>query len=150
MGNKAVNIFIRKGKAYIPTLAKTDMGVYMDIDPVYIVDPNIDNLANAIDQVFRTGNPKIPHPTRDQIKRLPHPVFKAAKVSSWKKFTEGCKCYGISWVYDGLILEFFKLGEKRSFIPDRPKTRAFPPGTNMREIVQAILDDLHSRPELQG
>jgi hypothetical protein len=143
-----VSIYVRKGKAHIPTLAKTETGVYLTIDPVYTIDLNVDNLTTAINIVRKAGNPRIPHPTRDEIIRLPQPVLKASKVNSWKKMAEGGTSYTISFETENIVLYFTKLDEKARIISDTSKTLQFPPGTSIKDIVQAILDDVQSRPEL--
>lgn len=148
MGCAAVDVFVRRGKSYIPTLAKTDMGVYMTVAPVYMVDLDIDKLTETIEQMCKTGNPDIPHPTRDEAKHLPQPLLKAAKVNSWKKFAEGGTSYAISWRKEDIILGFYKLDEKGRFVNDMPKERHFPIRTDIRKIAQVILEDVFSHPEL--
>jgi len=147
MDKKRVSINIRKGKAYIPTLARTELGVYITVDPVYTVDLNIGNLTQIIEKVLKTGNPRIPHPTREELSHLPDPVLKAAKVSSWKKLAEGGATYSISQQDEGFDLEFYKKDEKGRFITDTSKTRRFPLGTELKEIITIILEDVNSHSE---
>jgi hypothetical protein len=144
------SVYVRRDKAYVPTLARTDVGVYLTVDPVYTVSLSVDELAQAIERVLSAGNPRIPHPTLDKIDHLPQPVLKAAKVGSWTKLAQGGTSYSILMHPEGATLYFSKLDEKGRFVTDISKTRQFPPATDVRDIVQAILDDVHSRPELQN
>ncbi len=148
MDNKEVSIYIRKGKAYIPVLAKTDDGFYLNVSPVYTVDLDIENLANIIGEVLKAGNPRIPTPSTDEMRRLPQPVLQAAKVTSWKKLAQGGTAYDISERPEGYTLEFSKKDEKGRFVTDSYKTREFPLSTDLKEIVQAMFEDIHSHPEL--
>jgi hypothetical protein len=143
-----VSILIYNNMAYIPTLAKTKLGVHITIEPVYTSDLNINVLTQAVEKALQSGNPKIPHPTRDEIETWPDPVLKATKVSSWSKLSKGGgTTYHISFGSDSIILYFYKKDEKGRFITDISKTLKFPPETNIRDIVKIILDDINSRSE---
>lgn len=147
---ESVTIIVRDGKAYIPTEAKTDLGVYIMTSPVYTISLDIDNneLTNAIERVLKAGNPKIPHPTLYEMDHLPQPVLKAAGVKSWKKLAEGGTSYSIIFGKEKISLYFSKHDKKGRFTTDILKTRHFPVNTEIKIIVQIILDDFHSRPEL--
>jgi hypothetical protein len=148
MDKKRVSINIRKGVIYIPTLVKTEWGVYMDTDPVSIVNLEVEDLTVIIKNMLEKGNPIIPHPSREEISRKPQPLLKAAKVSSWKKFAEGGGTYTLTQQKEGFILDFYKKDETGRFITDVSKTQQFSNETNLQQIVQVILDDIKSHPEL--
>jgi hypothetical protein len=146
--NKTVSIYIHKGKAYIPTLAKTEWGVYINTDPVSVSNLGMEDLIAVIQYMFEKGNPIIPQPSREEIKNLPQPLLKAAKVSSWKQLAQGGTTYSIYWKPEGIFLDFFKKDEKGRFITDISKGQKFAPETNLQQIVQIILEDIQSHPEL--
>jgi len=145
---KKISLIIRKGKAYIPTLAKTEWGVYMTMEPVYTVDLDDNALINSIKQLLKSGNTQVSNPSKEDLNHQPDPVLKAAKVNSWKKLSVGGATYTISQQPEGFTLEFYKKDEKGRFITDTSKTREFPPETNLREIVRIVLEDIYSHPEL--
>ena len=147
MDSNRVIMFVRKGKAYIPTLAKTDKGVYVTINPVFTVELNIAELMRVTEDILKIGHPEMKHPTKDQLAKMGHPMLKAADVSSWKKLSEGGTAYWIIWRKEEIVLEFSKKGERGSFAVDSSKTQHFPNGTDLRMILQVMLDDLKSHPE---
>src|SRR5688572_21248607 len=78
-------LYLRKGMAYVPTVAQTGAGFYTNIEPVAVV-PVTDSgaLENAIKIAMSKGNPIVPTPTRDAF---PKPVvLEYAKVKSWSAF----------------------------------------------------------------
>ena len=88
------HIYFRKGTVFIPTVAKTDAGFFMDIDPVAVVEGvNHQTVAEAIKAVISKGNPTVATPTRATF---PKPVIlKYANVKSWATFEKGAFCWTI-------------------------------------------------------
>jgi hypothetical protein len=87
-------LYLRNGIAYVPTVAKTDAGFYLDVEPVRSVSAS-DSIAlqNAIKQSIDLGNLIRPTPTRAAF---PKPVVLAhAKVGSWSQFEKGAEYWGI-------------------------------------------------------
>jgi hypothetical protein len=144
----SLSVFSRQGKAYVPTVGDTGT-LDMITGPVYTVNLSVEELTEVLEKVLRAGNPKIPQPTRYEMEHpRNHPLLKAAKVGSWKKLAQGGASYGISWRSNGVTLDMSRPNSKFEY--DASKIRHFPPNVDMREIAQAILDDVHSRPELQS
>ena len=83
------NVYLRYGVAYVPTVAQTDAGFFLDVDPVAVVSAtDTEALQHAIKQAIGRGNPKVATPTRAAF---PKPVLlKYAKVKSWSAFEKGC------------------------------------------------------------
>jgi hypothetical protein len=142
------SVFVRQGKAYVPTVGDTGT-LDMITGPVYTVNLSVEELTEVLEKVFRAGNPKIPQPTRYEMEHpRDDPLLKAAKVSSWKKLAQGGAAYGILWRSNDVTLDMSRPSSK--FEWDASKPRHFPPDVDMWEIAQTILDDVHSRPELQS
>jgi hypothetical protein len=146
---KMFNLYIRSGKAYIPSMAKSDVGVYIEIEPVAVVDLKFDDLLAAIGNSVQKGNPTIPHPSWDEMKTLPQPVLKAAKVRSWRQFVQKVKVYSIEQNANGFELKYFERAKKgNGFFSDNSRTKKFSRDTALQEIVQAVLLDVQEHPEL--
>lgn len=80
-----VGIYLRKGKFYIPVKAKTDVGYYLDIEPVE--QANIfesDKFTCALSKVIAIGNPSVAAPDRKNFPRFV--VLKHAGVNSLRQF----------------------------------------------------------------
>jgi hypothetical protein len=145
------SVIVRNNKAYIPTVADAE-GAYIDIEPVSIVNLSLQELVKVLLRVHNKGNPKIPLPPGGKFYNLPKPdpVLKAAKVGSWKKLAQGGASYSITWRSENVIMYISKNDKKGRFVWDHPaKTKVFPPDVSMKEVVQAIIDDVNSRPELK-
>ena len=80
---------------YVPTVAQTEAGYYLDIDPVNVIcAADIENLSHAIKRVISIGNPKVVTPTRTAF---PKPVvLNYARVSSWAAFEMDMECCEIN------------------------------------------------------
>src|SRR5256885_17252816 len=88
------NLYLRNGTAYVPTVAQTEAGFFLDTDPVEVIPAvNTEALRNAVKQAIARGNPKVPTPTRAAF---PKPVvLRYAKVKSWSAFEKGCSNWTI-------------------------------------------------------
>jgi hypothetical protein len=145
---RTTSVIIRKGKAYLPTSALMGGHGYLEIEPVYVTDLNLDELTEALERIVAAGNPVIPIPTREEMKRRRDPVLKAAGVRSWNALAKGGAAYAIEWTKDEIILYLPMWDEKGRFAAGIGDTLRFPPDTDVRTLSKAILDDARSRPEL--
>ena len=88
------HVYDRKGTAFVPNVAQTEAGFFLDVEPVRIArldDPQ--SLASAIAQAMAAGNPRVPTPTRAVI---PKPVIlKPAGVRNWNAFVERGACFTV-------------------------------------------------------
>ena len=88
------HVYVRKGTAFVPDVARTEAGFFLDAEPVRVAKlSDLQSLASAIEQVMATGNPRVPTPTRAAF---PKPVIlKPAGVKSWNAFVERGACFTI-------------------------------------------------------
>jgi hypothetical protein len=83
------------------------------------------------------------------MRKRPGLIPSAAGVSSWKKLAQGGASYSIQWRKDSTITLFIsRLDKKGRFEWDPARTRTFAGDTPLRTVVEAILEDVRSRPEL--
>ena len=84
------NFYLRNGTAYVPTVAQTEAGFYLDVEPVEVVPAtDFQALQQAIKRSLNRGNPKVPTPSRASY---PKPVMlQYARVKSWSAFAKGAK-----------------------------------------------------------
>jgi hypothetical protein len=137
------HIYLRNRTAFIPTVAQTDAGFFLDVEPVEVVSAtDTEALRHAVKQAIGRGNPKVPTPTRAAF---PKPVvLKYAKVKSWSAFEKGC----LNWTVvekDGVY--HVKPGRKR---PDRgweddpTRIETLPPGTGIDEVAQRVASSVQT------
>ncbi len=141
-----VIIWIRQGKAYIPTQAQTEAGYFMGIEPIYIAELTKDDLQIALEKTLAAGHPKVTTPTRDEFPNRKDPLLKAAKVRSWKEFERNTIAFGVTWTADTIILDMGD--ESTEFQDDLRKQRKFPLNTSLSTIIEIVLEDIKSRPGL--
>jgi hypothetical protein len=141
-------VIVRKGKGYVPTEALIERGPYVLAEPVYTVNLNAHEIVQALEQVIATGHPKFPNLTRKEWQKREDPVLKAAGVKNWKELAKRGASYTIEWSEDCVMLYISQLDHKGRFETDPAKTRTFPRDVPLALVVEAVLDDIRSRPEL--
>jgi hypothetical protein len=61
-----LQVYLRKGRVYVPTVAETDAGFYMNVEPVAVIPvADLDALRNAFRDVLARGTIIIPTPKRN-------------------------------------------------------------------------------------
>jgi len=145
---RLVGIYVWHGKAYLPVQARLESGMWMDLEPVYIADLNTKDLLLAIEKVLAAGHPRLPDPTREEMRQRKDPILKATKAHSWKELARTGAAYSISWTGEEITVYMSRLDKKGRWEYDPEKTRAFPPETPLEEIVAVILEDIRSRSEV--
>jgi hypothetical protein len=142
------NVYLRQGVAYIPTVAQTDAGFFLDVDPVAVVSAtDTEALQHAIKQAIGRGNPKVPAPTRAAF---PKPVLLGyAKVKSWSAFEKGC----LSWtIVEKNGVYCVKPGLKRpdhGWEDDPKRIEALQPGTDIDEVAQRVTSSVQAALKLR-
>ncbi len=151
MAVETATIIVRQGKAYLSVTAQTEAGVFMGTEPVYIAPLTLEALVAALEKVIAAGHPRIPHPTPEEWRRLKDPVLQAAGVKSWRAFTQHSAVYNytIDWSEQAVTVYIMQLDHLGRAEYASAKKMNFPKETPLRTIVEAILEDVHSRPELQ-
>lgn len=139
---------VRNQKAYLCVKAETEAGFYIDVEPVFIADLNVDDFTSSLEKVIALGHPKISTPTPSEMKQRKDPILTATKTKNWKALAKNSVSYSLSWTQDGIVLYISRLDKKGRFEIDPNKTTIFPKETELRTIVETILVDIQSRPEL--
>ena len=142
-----VSILVWKGNVYIPTMAPFEYGGWVSVDPVIITKPNFDDLIPAINEITEKNLNQLTLQT-DDIKDLIDPLLHATNAKSWHQLAETGAAYLIDRDDDQIIVNITLPGKKHKFQFDNEKTEILPPDTSLENILEIILDDIHSRPEL--
>lgn len=145
---QGAGIIVRNGKGYIPTEALMEGGPYVLVEPIYVVNLDPQEIVEALEKVINSGHPPFPSLTREEWQKRKDPVLKAAGVKSWKALARNGASFTIEWSQDTITLYVSRLDRQGRFETDPAKTRTFPKRTSLETIVEAILDDVRSRPEL--
>jgi hypothetical protein len=140
-------IYVWGGKAYLPAQAQYESGIYVDVEPVYIIDIQADTLKQAIQNVKVARHARIPDPkSREEFLERKSPILSATGARNWKQLAKSGACYDISWSEKEVRINMSRLDKKGRWEYDPSKVRILPPDTSLEEIVEIILDDLKTRP----
>jgi hypothetical protein len=130
---------IRKGHAFIPTMAQTEAGFYMGIDPVEVVDAS-DRKA-VVDAVLRAiarGNPRVPTPTRDNF---PEDVLlKYANVKSLSTFEKLAQTWKFSKRQGAYLIAPYRPLKSGGSEEDPERTEAIPTEEPLETAVQRLVE----------
>ena len=121
----------------------------MIIEPVYTVDSTVDKVLAALEKAIATGHPQIPPPTKEDMEKWQDPILAASGTKSWKQLAKNSASYNIFWAENQIFLYLSRLDKQGRFEPDPKKTKIFPKNTPLRVIVEVILADVNTRPELE-
>jgi hypothetical protein len=90
-----VSCTLKNGIVYVPTVAKTQAGFYMQQEPVTVLPvANTDGLHRAFQEVLEKGNQIIPTPKRNAY---PPPILpKYAGAKNWSDFIKGASEWSIT------------------------------------------------------
>lgn len=88
------HVYVRKGTAFVPNVARTEAGFLLDVEPVRVAKLNdLQLLASAIEEAMAAGNPRVPTPSRDEYQK-PF-LIGLAGVRTWKAFERSGACFTI-------------------------------------------------------
>lgn len=152
----SVSITVRQGKAYLPTLYRSEKyHLHASREPVLVADLTLESLLAAIEHMKARGNPSIelpedPEEWRRWVRKAMRqgPELKAAGVKSWKEFGQKARAYGIDWTDEKVIVHMSEPFAKGGFTFNRSGTLEFPADIPLRTIVEVILANIRSNPEL--
>jgi len=140
---------LKDGIVYVPTVAKTEAGFYMNGEPVAVVAAaNTDALRRALQAVVARGNAIIPTPKRTAY---PPPVLpKYAGAKTWSAFMQGASEWKIKERNGNYqIVRYRKDPEGgESWVEDPAHRIEFPPGSAVDDVIDrmvAILQDAARR-----
>lgn len=144
----AVSFVVYRGKAYLPVQARFESGIWVGVEPVFTAELKVNKLVAAIRKVIQAGHQTLPDPTREEWQQRKDPVLVATKARSWKALARNGASYGIDQLNDKIRVDMSYTDKKGRWQNDPEKVRIFPKDTPLEEIVEVILADAHSRPEV--
>jgi hypothetical protein len=128
------SFYLRKGTAFVPTMAKTEAGYWMGIEPVDVQKvESPEALQILLMTAIKRGNP-VPTPTRDNF---PRPLMERyCGLKSVSAFARTARCWAISR-HDGEfhIYEWRRSERYRGTREKADETEVILPGDTPIEIV---------------
>ena len=130
---------VRKGQAFIPTMAQTEAGFYMRIDPVEVVDAS-DRKAveDAMLRAIARGNPIVHTPTRDNF---PEDVLlKYTRVKSLSTFEKLAQTWKFSKGQGAYLIAPYRPLKSGGSEEDPEKTEAIPTEESLESAVRGLVE----------
>ena len=120
------HVYAYRGRFFVPTVAKTEAGFFLEVDPVDIVEvPRADVLAAAIESAMARGNPTVPTPQRSQYGT---PVLvRSAEALSWAEFEKEARLWRIESRAEGWTLVPTRRAAGRGLEDDGGRREHIPP-----------------------
>jgi hypothetical protein len=129
------NFYLSVATVYVPTVARTEAGFYVEVEPVSVVSAReVGALQNAVIEYIHRGNPTTP--TR---KAFPKPVLlKYGNIKSWSAFEKSASLWTLE-----------EKGGVYQIKPGRPcidggweesheRVESFAPGATVEAVAQRI------------
>ena len=132
-------VIFRKGKVFVPTMAQTDAGFYVGIEPVVVVDET-DHAAieKAIVSVVEQGNPRVPTPSRDAYSE--DVVLKYAGVKSLPAFEKLARTWKLSKRGHNFLVAPYQPGPDDGSTEALARQEAMPSDTPLPQVVRRLLE----------
>jgi hypothetical protein len=146
--NRAADVYVWKGKAYIPSKGVYKGGLRVSMDPVRTVELDVREIVVAVSAVLAFEPPQLPVMPPEERKRLLETIPRATGARSWNQLYKEAYPYVIELTEDGFRLHIPDDGTRQGWI--FPQKKIFPPGTEITIIVQELLNDYRSRNKTDG
>lgn len=133
------DVYVRDGVAFLPTVARTTAGFWMDVEPVEVVPfaaAETAGLCAALARVIDRGNPTVPTPTRATFP--PWVVLRHAGVASARAFGRTAAYVHVESGPDGFEAWLGTPDGRGGWTPGRPTTAARPSTTATAERAVAL------------
>jgi hypothetical protein len=85
------HVYVVNGKAYVPTVAKTEAGFFLDVEPVGQANLLREPLLRELKAIHARGVPVIPSPPAGAFP--PPVVLKPMKLRSWSALMKQGTCF---------------------------------------------------------
>ncbi|MBP1152672.1 hypothetical protein [Methylocaldum sp. RMAD-M] len=137
------HVYLRKGIVFVPTVAKTEAGFFLDIDPVAVLESSDrQQVSEAIKAAILKGNPTVPTPTRAAF---PKPVvLNYANVKSWATFERNAYCWKVTGKDSAFQLCPQRKNPSGGWEDDPTNAETFNGRTAIDELANAVADKVQS------
>jgi hypothetical protein len=141
------HVYFRGGRFFVPVVAQTDAGYFLDIDPVATVPGDAaDALATCVSAAIDRGNPRVPAPLRHEF---PAPVVLApAGVKTWATFERKAACWTITRDAGNYTVAASGRGADGKWIEDPASKVQVGVGEGPAAIAAVILQQRNARRDL--
>jgi hypothetical protein len=141
------HVYLRQGTVYVPTVARTEAGFYMNVEPVAVVSvSNTDGIRSAFRGLITRGNTVIPTPKRNEYP--PSLLPKYAGVETDRAFIHGTAHWAIDEKEGDYQIIGYRVHRDGYWVQDAAQKILLPTGSTAENVVEqmiAILEDAARR-----
>lgn len=131
------HFYIRQDTVYVPTVARTDAGFFLDTEPIAVVSASDLHLVeDALGEAVARGNPTMRAPDRDTISRPK--VLQYAGVTSWSMFESTASCWEINRQEQCYTLQRMRRRADRGWEDDPSTIESFPPDISLDDLAKRV------------
>lgn len=132
-------LFVRKGKVFVPTMARTEAGYYLGIEPVAVIDcDDRGAIHSVLVDTIQRGNPVIPTPSRSNFPR--DPLLKYANVKSISTFEQTAQCWKVGRYANEYVIAPYRPSSSGGSQEDNSSRESLPLDQPIQSIVQRLMD----------
>ena len=130
--------YLKKGIIYVPTVAKTEAGFYMDREPVSVVAAaNTEGLRYALRDAMGKGNPTISTPARNAF---PRPVLlKYSGAKTWSAFARGASQWSIEEEEGTYQIVGYRTHPDGYWVQDPDQRTELPAGSIRDQVIDRMI-----------
>jgi len=145
----SASIYIRNNKAHVVSIGDCEIS-FVVTEPMYTVDLNDKDIAEAVKKIFKAGTPKLLRPPENAMSDISAPLLKEACVKDWDELAQNGRVYNVIKYPQEIVVLAYKFDAQGEMISEKPQKTTYNGGTNMRKICRDILADVNaSQPETQ-
>ncbi|PYR27202.1 MAG: hypothetical protein DMF98_06605 [Acidobacteria bacterium] len=134
------HIYLYKNRLYVPRLARTDAGFYLEQEPVSSVEPAPAELRVLLESRIREGNPVTAAPMRKEYPSLPR-VVRAAGARTARAFEREARLWAVELTSNRMKLEALERHPDGGWVQPQ-RAQEFPSTSEgMDALVSTILKD---------
>lgn len=143
-----IHVYLRQGIVYMPTVARTEAGFYMNVEPVAEVSvSNTDGIRSAFHELIARGTAVIPTPKRNEYP--PSLLPKYAGVKTDRAFMHGTAHWAIDKKDGDCQIIGYRVHKDGYWVQDDAQKIVLRAGTTTENVVEqmiAILRDAARSP----
>ncbi len=130
------SFYLRKGIAYVPTMAKTEAGYWLHIEPVDVERiSNPESLKPVLLKAIGRGNPIVPTPRREHFPR--DVMLRYCGMRSWSAFERTAHLWPISGNADSYVICPWRRSEeyRGGWEEDHERKTVIPASASLEDVV---------------
>jgi len=144
-----IHVYLRQGVVYMPTVARTDAGFYMNVEPVAVVSlSNTDGIRSAFHELIARGNTVIPTPKRNEYP--PSLLPKYAGVKTDRAFMHGTAHWAIDEKEGDYQIIGYRAHKDGYWVQDAAQKTVLPTGSTTENVVEQMIGILRDAARQQS